>query len=367
MTNTTIFTTDYAEIMTTIDAINPKAYASSRNFLDGKVTGLSPYLTHGVINTRQVSDIVIDRYGFEKSYKLIFELAWRDYYSQTWWQKGDSIFLDLYNQQAPVVSDLVPDSVLSASTSIVAIDNAIKDLIDTGYMHNHARMWTASLVGNYARTRWQAPAAWMYYHLLDGDLASNSLSWQWIVGSGSSRKYLFNQENVNTYSRTVQHNTFVDKDYDQLVDIAVPEVFAKRSTIELLTNLPKTDTPKFVGDNLLIYSPWTLDPIWKKDFDGDRVLLLEPSHFARHPISQKRLDFILDLAKNIKDLQVWVADWSDAETIIKTKNTFAKPHQNTKHWVINNLDQVDSMIPLTDKTYKSFMSYWKKAEKGFLS
>ena len=57
---------------------------------------------------------------------------------------------------------------------------------------------------------------WMYYHLLDGDWASNSLSWQWVVGSNANKKYVFNQANLNKYSKTYQSATYIDSDYSNL-------------------------------------------------------------------------------------------------------------------------------------------------------
>ena len=72
-------------------------------------------------------------------------------------------------------------------------------------------MYIASIVCNIAKSHWKLPSKWFYYYLLDGDLASNNLSWQWVCGANSSKKYYANQENINKFCFTKQKNTFLDK------------------------------------------------------------------------------------------------------------------------------------------------------------
>ncbi|MGA1048830.1 MAG: FAD-binding domain-containing protein, partial [Minisyncoccia bacterium] len=139
--------------------------------------------------------------------KLLFELAWKEYFLRVWENKMDDIWTDL-KHPASYSNTQIPSNIVDANTGINTIDSAIEELYQTGYMHNHARMWTASLVTNIAKSYWKIPSQWMYYHLLDGDIASNTLSWQWVSGTFSSKKYFANQENINKYSKTNQYNTF---------------------------------------------------------------------------------------------------------------------------------------------------------------
>ena len=83
-------------------------------------------------------------------------------------------------------------------------------------MHNHLRMYTAAICCNIGQYHWLQPAKWMYYHLLDGDWGSNALSWQWVAGTNSHKKYIANQENINKYCFTKDENTFLDKSYAEL-------------------------------------------------------------------------------------------------------------------------------------------------------
>jgi len=123
---------------------------------------------------------------WQDSEKLIQELAWRDYWQQVWIAKGDDINTDLKTTQKSVSNHQVPKAIINASTGIEAVDAAIKELYNTGYMHNHMRMYIASICCNIANSHWLAPAKWMYAHLLDGDCASNQLSWQWVAGAFSN-------------------------------------------------------------------------------------------------------------------------------------------------------------------------------------
>jgi deoxyribodipyrimidine photo-lyase len=116
----------------------------------------------------------------------------------------------------------MPADVLEARTGIPAIDLAVRELYETGYVHNHARMWLASYLVHLRKVHWHAGAQWMLGHLLDGDLASNHLSWQWVAGTGSSKPYLFNADNVAKYAHEPWHSpgTSIDTSYEALDAIA---------------------------------------------------------------------------------------------------------------------------------------------------
>jgi deoxyribodipyrimidine photo-lyase len=136
--------------------------------------------------------------------KLINELGWRDYWQRLWRQLGDGIWLD----QEPLKTGHAPDSyaaalpadLLEARTGLACMDGFASELIQTGWLHNHARMWLAAYVVHWRRIQWQAGARWFLQHLLDGDPASNNLSWQWVASSFSSKPYMFNRENLERFS-----------------------------------------------------------------------------------------------------------------------------------------------------------------------
>jgi deoxyribodipyrimidine photo-lyase len=358
------FPTDYARILERIERINVPRYARSRNFLNGAVTRLSPYLTHGVISTREVLDRILERYRFSEAEKLIFELAWRDFFQAVYAWHGANIFSDVLRAQQPVSFYHLPKVVEESTTGIQVLDSAIKTLYETGYMHNHVRMWLASLICNIARVHWREPAGWLYYHLLDGDLASNTLSWQWIAGSFASKKYYANQDNLNKYSGRIQHNTILDTTYERLSHLSIPEAYQVPSSQKLYTTLPSNALSTLPAKPLLLYHIWMLDPTWHKDLEATRVLVLEPSFFQRHPISPKRMEFILSLSKQIPHVQIYVGELSELPGIEFCLDIYTKDHPTIQHWRLPSLikEVSESMFNPIKKEYRSFSAYWKACQ-----
>lgn len=301
-----LFPTDIPSIKNRIHKIDPVGYGITRNYLDGKVTYLSPYISRGVLSTREITEHVMQLdYQPHQVLRLIQELAWRDYFQRVWQQLGDDIFEDIRMNRTATRSQKIPKALLNASTGIHAVDEGIQTLLRTGYMHNHLRMYVASISCNIGRTDWRLASQWMYYHLLDGDLASNTLSWQWVAGTFSSKKYYCNQENINQYCGTKQKGTFLDKPYLDLPTLEVPSVLESVENISLITHLPKKETPLLDPSlPVLLYHPYHIDPNWKKEIKANRILVLEPSHFREHPVSEKVINFMIDLGKNIDGLQI---------------------------------------------------------------
>lgn len=197
--------------------LDPIAYGRSRNHLDGAVSGLSPYIRHGVLSLAEVRDAVfrwLEDRGYGRSgqraegrqlaCKLINELGWRDYWQRLWKQRGDGI----WNDQEPLktghppgrYADLLPADIAEGRTGLACMDAFVGELLGRGWLHNHARMWLASYVVHWRQVQWQAGARWFLQHLLDGDPASNNLSWQWVASSFSQKPYLFNRANLERFA-----------------------------------------------------------------------------------------------------------------------------------------------------------------------
>ena len=254
--------TTLTHIFKIMDQLDPVKYASNRNFIDGSVSKLSPYISRGVISTKQVFRFLIEKgYEFNEMEKFVQELAWRDYWQNIWVAKGDLINDDFKSTQADVLNYSTPSFLLDKSSSIEAIDEAIENFYSSGYIHNHVRMYIASIVCNVGKYHWKNPAKWMYYHLLDGDWASNSLSWQWVCGTNSSKLYYANQENINKYCRTNQKNTFLDIEYNNFSSLTVPKELLSSKKFNLKTSLPENN-PDLVINNgpIFIYNYYNLDP-----------------------------------------------------------------------------------------------------------
>lgn len=359
------FPTDFAAIRERIEHVDPVRYSKTRNFIDGDVTYLSPYISRGVINVKQVKEMVLQK-GF-KAYqveKFLQELAWREYFQRVWQAKGTpAIDNALKQEQVDVKHTQMISSVANAATGIEAIDEQISTLYKTGYMHNHARMYTASIVCNIGRAHWHKPSKWLYYHLLDGDLASNNCSWQWVASTFSSKKYYCNQENINRYCNSNQRNTFLDKSYEELPEMNVPDELQQTVELSLHTKLP-TATAISIDPSkpVLIYNSYNLDPEWRKKEDVSRILLLEPSHFANYTVSGKVLQFILDLSKNIAHIQLFVGEFDELVQLTGNAPIISKEHPAFEHYT-GTKDSRDWMFPQVTGYFNSFFSFWKKCER----
>ena len=195
----------FAAAESLIDAIDPKRYAVTRNFLSGSVTRLSPYIRHGVVPLEGLRQLALSRVRrAEDAYKFVQELAWRDYWRRLFSLWGDSVWHDREEYKtgcsAQDYAETLPEDLKQASTGLVCMDAFAQQLHETGYLHNHARMWLAAYVVHWRRVKWQAGARWFLTHLLDGDPASNNLSWQWVASTFASKPYFFNRENLEKYT-----------------------------------------------------------------------------------------------------------------------------------------------------------------------
>jgi len=198
-------------------AIDPARYGASRNHLDGAVTGLSPWIRHGVLTLADVRQAVfswLDDHGYNTperrsegqrlAGRLINELGWRDYWQRLWQVLGDAIWHDLEppktGHAAHHYSPELPADLTEARTGLACIDGFSTQLQEQGWLHNHARLWLGSYLVHWRRAQWQVGARWFLQHLLDGDPASNNLSWQWLASSFSSKPYIFNRANLERFS-----------------------------------------------------------------------------------------------------------------------------------------------------------------------
>jgi deoxyribodipyrimidine photo-lyase len=218
-----------------LQTIKPERYAATRNHLNGAVTRLSAYLRHGVLTLAEVRRLALQRAG-AKAEKLVQELAWREYWQRVYARIGDGIWKDRESYKTgwrPVDYQAeLPADIAEGATGLRCMDSFAEELRTTGYLHNHARMWLAAYIVHFRRVRWQAGAAWFLEHLLDGDPASNNLSWQWVASTFAVKPYYFNRDNLEQftdgkYCRNCQHyrkGCPLEATYDELQTRLFPNV-----------------------------------------------------------------------------------------------------------------------------------------------
>jgi len=187
---------------------DPLHYGLTRNFLVGDVTHLSPYLRHGVLSLAEVRDHLFEQVADPRECeKLITQLAWRDYWQRLYDCLGEGIWEDQEESKTGYLpkdyTAQLPQEIQQGTTGMVCIDSFSQQLRTTGYLHNHSRLWLASYIIHWRRIKWQSGARWFLEHLLDGDPASNNLSWQWVASTFSHKPYFFNRENLEHYTKGI--------------------------------------------------------------------------------------------------------------------------------------------------------------------
>ena len=357
------FPTDWNAIQDRIEAIDPIKYASTRNFENGALTFLGPYISRGVISTKSIFEHVnsLDL-EWKSTEKLVQELAWRDYWQQIWLEKHNQIETDLNFEQKDVLHSGVPAAIVEANTGIEAIDAAIESFYKTGYLHNHMRMYIAAICCNIGKYHWSAPAKWMYANLLDGDLASNYLSWQWVAGTFSDKKYVANQENINKYFNSAQRNTFLDVPYEAFNNLVVPTELMQVNNAKAEINYPESVSLQELEEKkTLIYNYYNLDPLWYEGADVQRVLLIEPAVFERYPISQKCMDFAVALSTNITDIKIFVGSFTSLQIQLKYSEIIFKEHPLNTHY--HGVQEDREWLSSVTGYFSGFFKFWNKVKK----
>jgi deoxyribodipyrimidine photo-lyase len=216
-----------------LQQVSPSEYARSRNFLAGAVTHLSPFITHGLVTIQQVRDAVLAHSDASTGEKLIQQLAWRDFWQRLARQHPDWLWHNIESHktgwQPDDYADAMPDDVVDARTPVACLNQLIQQLCETGWIHNHARLYLAAYVVHWRRVKWQVGAQWFMDLLLDGDLPSNNFSWQWVASTFSQKPYIFNLENVHKYANGVldtapERNREIDASYEALQQRLFPHM-----------------------------------------------------------------------------------------------------------------------------------------------
>ena len=359
------FPTNWDAIQERVEQIDPIQYGASRNYLQGAVSRLSPYIARGVITLPDIKNALLDKFSVQQAKPFLQQLAWREYFQRVWWELGDRMLQDIKHPQPKVLHQQIPVAFINGNTGLDLIDASIHQLMESGYLHNHARMYISMLACNIGGAHWRSPAQWMYYHLLDGDIASNSLSWQWVAGSFSNKKYYANQDNINHYSGTTQANSYLEASYEALPELQVPEQLQATQITAFTTCFPVTK-PLTLDYQLplALYTSYQINPQWLTGKQMNRILLLSPSHFSQFPVSEKVLSFIIALATNlIPDMQIMVGEVEDIPGIEKFPAIHYQEHPLTRNFP-GTATPAAWMFPKASYQGKGFFGFWKQCEKS---
>ncbi|MDC0417877.1 DNA photolyase [Candidatus Pelagibacter sp.] len=188
---------------------NLSEYSKLRNFDFGptnrsNISCLSPYITHGVINELEVIDKSLKKLPFSKVEKFIQEVLWRVYW-KGWLELRPNVWTDFLIELKEVKKEFNNNqnylNAVEGKTNIDCFNQWVMELKEKNYLHNHTRMWFASIWIFTLELPWQLGAEFFMQHLYDGDAASNTLGWRWVAGIQTQGKhYLASEWNIKKFS-----------------------------------------------------------------------------------------------------------------------------------------------------------------------
>ena len=262
-------------------------YSQFRNFDYGPnyphkaVSGLSPFISKGIIKEEYILDKIND--SKNSSDKFIQEVLWRTYWKgwlerhkEVWLDYKDSIELELDNIYHSELAEKY-EKAINGKTNLEPYDEWINQLKSTGYLHNHARMWFASIWIHYFGLPWQLGAQLFYSHLLDADIASNTLSWRWVAGlQTAGKKYIANSQNIMKFSLS----RFKSFSLPKLISIDIP--FKKYTLNEINYNNDFVLDPNKKNAFLVVENNLDINFIKRNKDNISLVLLLDTNNFKNN-------------------------------------------------------------------------------------
>ncbi len=231
---------------------NLSEYSKLRNFDYGtdnrsNISCLSPYITHGIINEKEVIKKSLDKFSFAKNEKFIQEVLWRTYW-KGWLELRPSVWTDFLIELKKIKGDFQNNqnykNAIDGKTNVECFNYWVNELKENNYLHNHTRMWFASIWIFTLNLPWQLGAEFFMQHLYDGDAASNTLGWRWVAGVQTQGKhYLASEWNIKKFTNNRFSNI-------KLNENAPPKISEKKYSI-LKQNF--TNPENIDQNNLIIF------------------------------------------------------------------------------------------------------------------
>ena len=279
---------------------NLSEYSKLRNFDFGpdnrsNISCLSPYITHGVINELEVIDKSLKKFSFAKNEKFIQEVLWRVYW-KGWLELRPNVWSDylveLNNLRNEFKSNQNYLNAIEGKTNIECFNQWVKELKENNYLHNHTRMWFASIWIFTLELPWQLGAEFFMQHLYDGDAASNTLGWRWVAGVQTQGKhYLASEWNIRKFTNNRFQNI-------QLNENASP-IFSDKTY-----SIGKKDFLNFeiLEDKILLIfeNNMTFEFSDFKEHKFKKILLISNESNRNIKLSEKVLKFKANLLKDQK-------------------------------------------------------------------
>ena len=346
---------------------NLAEYSKLRNFDFGpekrsNISCLSPYITHGIINEQEVILKAQNKFSFSKNEKFIQEVLWRTYW-KGWLELRPNVWADYLVELNQIRNEFQNNqdylSAIEGKTNIDCFNEWVKELKENNYLHNHTRMWFASIWIFTLELPWQLGAEFFMQHLYDGDAASNTLGWRWVAGIQTQGKhYLASEWNIKKFTNNRFQNI-------KLNENAPPKISEKSyQIIKQDFNNPQNIEKK----NLLIFeNNLSFEITDFKENNFKKVYLVSNKNENRSiKLSEKLVKFkshlIEDQEQRLKDQSI------DCQIIDISELTNIENYYGLYPTIGENLDFLNSNNLKIDFLYRNLDQLaWKYCNKGFFN
>ena len=347
---------------------NLSDYSKLRNFDFGpdkrsNVSCLSPYITHGVLNEVEIIKKSLAKYSFNKNEKFIQEVLWRTYW-KGWLELRPSVWSD-YIISLNSIREKYKENInylraIEGKTNIECFDEWVKELKTHNYLHNHTRMWFASIWIFTLDLPWQLGAEFFLKHLYDGDAASNTLGWRWVAGIQTQGKhYLASEWNIKKFTNNRFQNI-------KLNENAPPKMADKTYSIiknDFINPTINEDKTLIIFENSLSFEISNL-----KEFKFNKIILVVNSNeFRQVKLSDNVIKFkselINDQLERIESLSI-NCEIVSVDKLKEIKSDFYILYP----CVGENLDFVMSNLSNYKFIYRELDQFsWQFCNKGFFN
>ena len=340
-------------------------YSKLRNFDFGpekrsNISCLSPYITHGIINEQEVIQKALSKFSFSKNEKFIQEVLWRTYW-KGWLELRPNVWTDYLIELSQIKNELKDNkdyiAAIEGKTKVNCFNEWVKELKENNYLHNHTRMWFASIWIFTLELPWQLGAEFFMQHLYDGDAASNTLGWRWVAGVQTQGKhYLASEWNIKKFTNNRFQNI-------KLNENAPPKVSEKSyQIIKQDFNNPQ----KIENKNLLIFeNNLSFEITDFKENNFKKIYLVSNKNENRAiKLSEKLVKFkshlIEDQVQRLKNQSI------DCQIIDISELTNIENYYGLYPTVGENLDFLNSNNLKIDFLYRNLDQLaWQYCNKGF--
>ena len=342
-------------------------YSKLRNFDFGphnrsNISCLSPYITHGIINELEVIDKSLKKFSFVKNEKFIQEVLWRTYW-KGWLELRPNVWSDYLIELNKLRNEFKDNQnyidAIEGKTNLECFNQWVNELKENNYLHNHARMWFASIWIFTLELPWQLGAELFIQHLYDGDPASNTLGWRWVAGIQTQGKhYLASEWNIQKFTNNRFQNI-------KLNENAPPKISEKTYTIiKQDFNNPQNIEER----NLLIFeNNLSFEITDFKENKFKKIYIISNENENRSiKLSEKLLKFksllIEDQKQRLKDkyIDCEVVDISEIKNIENYYSLYPTIGENLDYLNSNNL-KIDFLYRNLDQLA------WQYCNKGFFN